>query len=198
MTKTLEKGHGLLEAKSDALRINIDEVVARMSQTAAEPTAQGTQEPPAPPGLVNQQIEYLQAAVTGIVARLQMAESKSEVFEAAITDVQHKVTSMAGAGAGRTVGAADPWQPTFSQAQPTFPQASFPTGAASAPERFDLDGGSAPERRPFGWKLYDEKYLFQQGSMYSGKDASGWLLSLRDYLAGRTAELDRLFDHIEK
>ena len=34
--------------------------------------------------------------------------------------------------------------------------------------------------------------------MYSGKDASGWLLSLRDYLAGRTAELDRLFDHIEK
>ena len=40
--------------------------------------------------------------------------------------------------------------------------------------------------------------MFQQGSAYSGKDASGWLLNLRDYLAGRTAELDNLFDHIEK
>ena len=34
-------------------------------------------------------------------------------------------------------------------------------------------------------------------SFYTGKDGAGWLLSLRDYLAGRTAELDRLFDHIE-
>ena len=98
MTKTLEKGHGLLEAKSDALRINIDEVVAQMSQAVAGPTAQGTQEPPAPPGLVNQQIEYLQTAVTSIAARLQMAESKSEIFESAITDVQAGQAGQAGPG----------------------------------------------------------------------------------------------------
>ena len=55
--------------------------------------------------------------------------------------------------------------------------------------------------RAFGndrWKLYDEKYLFQPTSAYSGKDGAGWLFSLRDYLAGRTAELDRLFDLLEK
>ena len=87
-----------------------------MSRTAAEPPAQGAQEPSAPPGLVNQQIEYLQAAVTGVVARLQTSEAKSEVFEAAITDVRRKLTSMPAAGAGRTVGAQDPWQP-----QPGWP-----------------------------------------------------------------------------
>ena len=103
MTQTLEKGHGILEAKSDALRINIDEVVARISQAAAEPVAQGVQEPPAPPGLVNQQIEYLQTSVAGLGARLQVAEAKAEVFEAAITDVQSKVSSMAAKGS-RTVG----------------------------------------------------------------------------------------------
>ena len=59
-------------------------------------------------------------------------------------------------------------------------------------ERPRLPGGDSR------WKLYDEKYLFQPSSLYTGKDASGWLLGLRDYLSGRTAELDRLFDHIEK
>ena len=101
----------------------------------------GTQEPAAPPGLVNQQIAYLQTAVSGVATRLQVVESKSDVFEAAITDVQRKVTSMSSASTGRTVGAADPWQPTF-------PQVAFPTPTAEAPERFDLDSG-APERRPF-------------------------------------------------
>ena len=48
------------------------------------------------------------------------------------------------------------------------------------------------------WKLYDEKYLFQPTNAYSGKDGAGWLLSLRDYFAGRTAELDRRFDFLEK
>jgi hypothetical protein len=201
MTQALEKGHVLLEAKSDALRINIDEVVARISQAAAEPAAQGVKEPPAPPGLVNQQIEYLQTSVTGMGARLQVAEVKAEVFEAAITDVQGKVSSMA-AASSRTVGAADPWQPQPTGAVPV---------AATSPERFDMSGGfggggsggdgfggGTGERRSFGWKLYDEKYLFQPSSAFTGKDGSGWLLSLRDYLAGRTAELDRLFDHIEK
>ena len=126
MAQTLEKGHGLLATRADGLQAELDAAVARLSQAVEH----GTQEPAAPPGLVNQQNDYLQAPVTGVVARLQMAESKSKVFEAAITDVQCKITSISGAGAGRTVGAADPWQPTF-------PQVVFPATTADVPQRMN-------------------------------------------------------------
>ena len=86
----------------------------------------------------------------------------AETFEAATKDAQAKIDRLN--SSGRTVGTDDPGQPKpFAQAAPA---------AASGPERYDLDGG-AGERRSFGWKLYDEKYLFQHGSLYSGKDASG-------------------------
>ena len=48
------------------------------------------------------------------------------------------------------------------------------------------------------WRLYDEKYFFQSSSAYTGKDGAEWILGLRDYLTGRTAKLDKLFDFIEK
>ena len=80
MAQTLEKGHGIMEAKSDALRVNIDEDLALMFQAATEPSA--------PPGLINQQVQYLQTAVEGIASRLQSAESNEETFEAAIKDAQ--------------------------------------------------------------------------------------------------------------
>ena len=84
--------------------------------------------------------------MAGVAARLQTAESKVETFEATIVDAQRKIGTITAAGASRTVGAADPWQPT------TFEQAAPTATAVSAPERYDLDGG-AGERRPFGWKL---------------------------------------------
>ena len=40
-------------------------------------------------------------------------------------------------------------------------------------------------------------YIFQAGSLHTGKEAQTWLQNLHDYLSGRTAELDRLFDFIE-
>ena len=127
MAQTLEKGHGLLAAKNDGLQVNLDAAIARRSQAADG----GGNEPAAPPGLVNQQIEYLQATVTSVVARLQMAESKAETFEAAIVDTQRKIVTISSVGVGRIVGAADPWQPTFPQAAPT-------AAATGAPERYEL------------------------------------------------------------
>ena len=55
---------------------------------------------------------------------------------------------------------------------------------------------SRPTGRP--WQLYDEKYLFQPGSLYDGQDPQKWLQNLHDYLAGRTRELDRIFTFIEQ
>ena len=61
-----------------------------------------------------------------------------------------------------------------------------------------MAGGYARASRDGLCKLYDEKYFFQPSSLFTSKDATGWLLGLRDYLSVRTAELDRLFDHIDK
>ena len=39
--------------------------------------------------------------------------------------------------------------------------------------------------------------IFQPAAAYSGKDRQTWLQNLRDYLSGKTADLDRLFDNAE-
>ena len=64
---------------------------------------------------------------------------------------------------------------------------------------FTPDGGLQGARRDGRpWQLYDEKYLFQKDTAFTGKDSQAWLLDLHNYLAGRTSDLDRMFDYIEK
>ena len=46
-------------------------------------------------------------------------------------------------------------------------------------------------------KLYDEKYLFQPSTAYTGKDTQTLLQDLYDCLSGRTADLVRLFKYVE-
>ena len=70
--------------------------------------------------------------------------------------------------------------------------------AQSGPEQYVIGERARLPGEDHKWRKYDEKYLFQPSSLFTGKYASGWLLGLRDYPSGRTAELDRLFDHIEK
>ena len=63
-------------------------------------------------------------------------------------------------------------------------------------ERFDLSSGE--RTRPMGpWKLYDEKYLLDSRNAFNSKDQSTWLEDLKDYLSGRTPELDQLFSWCE-
>ena len=76
MAQTLEKGHGLLAAKNDGLQVNLDAAIARWSQAADG----GGTEPAAPPGLVNQQIKYLRAALVLQYRRfLQSAKTSKSV-----------------------------------------------------------------------------------------------------------------------
>ena len=62
MAAQLEKGHGLLAAQGDSLKLELDASVAQLNQVAGG----GVQEPSAPPGLINQQLEHLQATVGGL------------------------------------------------------------------------------------------------------------------------------------
>ena len=50
--------------------MNLDEVVARMSQATTGPEG--------PPGVINQQMQYLQMAGEGLAIRFQSAEAKEE------------------------------------------------------------------------------------------------------------------------
>ena len=65
MATQLEKGRGLLAAQGDALKIELDATVAKLGRVAGG----GIQEPSAPSGLINQQLEYLQTAVGGLAGR---------------------------------------------------------------------------------------------------------------------------------
>ena len=62
MAAQLEKGHGLLAAQGDSLKLELDATVAKLSQVARG----GVQEPSAPPVVINQQREHLQATVGGL------------------------------------------------------------------------------------------------------------------------------------
>lgn len=69
-------------------------------------------------------------------------------------------------------------------------------GGGPATRHFDLD--SSPQPKGSGpWKLSDEKYRFVADNAYVGKESMSWLRALKDYLSGRTAELDGIFKYIE-
>ena len=106
MPAQLEKGHDFLAQKGDVLQANSDEAVAWLSWTASAGTA-----PEAPPGLVSEQLVYLQAAIESLLARLQVAEAKEETFETAICDAQAKIDKINVGNESRTIGPEDPWQP---------------------------------------------------------------------------------------
>ena len=59
--------------------------------------------------------------------------------------------------------------------------------------------GSAGGVGGFGgkWLLYDEKYILSGKGMYDSKSPQTWLQNLRDYLAGRSADIDGVLDWAE-
>ena len=57
-----------------------------------------------------------------------------------------------------------------------------------------------PPRVNGRWALYDEKYIMMPGvstNKFDAKSPQSWLQSTRDYVAGRTSELDPLLDWVE-
>ena len=46
------------------------------------------------------------------------------------------------------------------------------------------------------WRLYDEKYIRDE-NFYDAKNPQGWLLGVKDYLAGRTHDIEGFIDWVE-
>ena len=189
LAKALEAGHAKLEA-----------MIASVAHTA------GIAKADLPPGLdsmgekigaieaVNatlaQRTSGLETAQGQLGGRVHHVESTLTTHESAIKDAQSKIDTIGRRGVDPMAGASDPW----AGGKSTEDVDNLPR---RSPEQFDMSG-EPRAHRPGGWKLYDEKYLFQSSSAYTGKGAAGWLLELRDYLAGRTDELDKLFSFLEK
>ena len=55
--------------------------------------------------------------------------------------------------------------------------------------------GFAPGGR--NWQLYDEKYVLSGKGVYNPNSPQTWLQDLRDYLAGRSADLDQILGYVE-
>ena len=72
-------------------------------------------------------------------------------------------------------------------------------GPPGGPPGGSAHGPSEPNRGRFGkWMMYDEQVHLNGTYRYDSKKPASWLQEVRDYVAGRTRELDQLIDWIEK
>ena len=58
-----------------------------------------------------------------------------------------------------------------------------------------LVGAPTPGGR---WSLHDEKFVLGGKGVYNAKAPQTWLQDIRDYLAGRSIDLDDVLDWVER
>ena len=88
-------------------------------------------------------------------------------------------------GGGVRARAAAPNAYNIGTPPTTIPQQSPPTTTWPPQQRPD-----DPTTNPGRWRLYDEKILMGEKHMYDSKSPQTWMQGLRDYVAGRTSEID--------
>ena len=87
---------------------------------------------------------------------------------------------------------------TTADAQQQRPQQRPPMTTYKDISTPPLGAGLGSEVRPAGrWALYDEKLILSGKGGYDPKSPQTWLQSTRDYLAGRTDEIDGVLDWAE-
>ena len=104
----------------------------------------------------------------------------------------------AAAASARRVSTSSQAEPAVAAAALSAPlRGSGTAAAAAAASTATPRAGFAPGSRPGSWKLYDEKYILSGKELFDNKQPQLWLQSLRDYLAGRSAEMDSALDWVE-
>ena len=96
---------------------------------------------------------------------------------------------------GRMFGSAPAAAHTFPISTPVGPPGAHP------PPMPAQHGESGHAGRNSKWYLYDEKYVMIPAvshNKYDSKKAQEWLQTTRDYVAGRTSEMDPLLDWVER
>ena len=152
--------------------------------------------------------EKAQAQVDAMVARAEeIATGVSMVQQEA--QMQFQVVNGKLSELYSSYQSSGPAAPPAPQAQPAVdPMAhgndgwSFSLGKGGGPQRVSIatPPTSDPPRVNGRWALYDEKYIMLPGltsNKFDAKSPQTWLQLTRDYIAGRTSELDPLLDWVE-
>ena len=205
------------ESKSDHERtVRLEEtsgsILRRMAAVESRPmftASPGTEGPTgvAPPGLsamaaLEQMVVTNQQVAEGYYRRVAFLESSTTRMDGQLVSIVARMSSndpWQGWAGPTTSGAQRAPEPSARQEQQR-PESHNEDRTHGRATEFNIhtpeDRTSRTTGRP--WQLYDEKYLFQSGSLYDGKDPQKWLQNMHDYLAGRTRELDRIFAFIEQ
>ena len=146
-----------------------------------------------------------QKDIESVNQNFKMTVEELEVrIQTTIVEMNTRIAAMS-AQSAQALAASDvfqhvPWVPGATMGSGTGTGAS----AAAAPTP-GLGGGhsTAPTlhaNHPAGtwsWRLFDEKYLQRDEHFYDQKNPQGWLLGAKDYLAGRTHDVEGFIDWIE-
>jgi hypothetical protein len=195
--------------------------VASLACSLAEiPRAQTSAARPEPAPGLGGTFDQLAAQVAALQTGLEAEKARTDLVGAAaqeagrlvqqlslsVQELQTEARRSAAEASGAHRG-PDPWQEGRDRAGAEAAAGTAGAGPPRQPETFRLHTpeGSFPEgrggfghaRRPRPWSLYDEKYLLNGKGLYDSKQPQLWLQTLRDYLAGRSAEMDKVLDWIE-
>ena len=137
---------------------------------------------------------------------LAAAAAASAAAAAAAAAAATPPTASQGQPADPMAGGNDGWSTYLGKGRGGFGAAGAP--AAAAPETFRMhtpppaQGGQPAwptdaARTGVKWALYDEKYVLAGKGAYQPKSPQLWLQDVRDYLAGRCSDMDRVLDWVE-
>ena len=207
LTKIAEEA-GKVAAKLTALEDYVTRV--QLAASSAPPTA-GAEHP------ALAALDGIRASIVALETESSASFQKVEGISAGLGNTAQKVLVVGGELEAMKVNLGQ--LAAAFQAQP-IPQAasSFAGGRgvdpmqAQSPWDRTGDGGGAArveistpplqhhphERGPGRWQLYNEKYVLSGKGNYDGRKPQIWLLTLRNYLAGRNEELDTVLDWVEQ
>ena len=100
-------------------------------------------------------------------------------------------------GAARTTGPAPTTYNIGTPPTTTWPpQQQQPTTTWPPQQQQQHQRPDDQTTNPGRWRLYDEKTLMGEKHMYDAKSPQTWMQGLRDYVAGRTFEMDGILDWV--
>ena len=179
-----------------ALGEQIREITARLAESGREVKEAWTAVSRHELGLkeLHESMHKVQNAVQEAATAAAQARAMAETAHATAAAAHTASATQHAAGVDPMAGGRDAWS------QGRSAPAGGPPTPPTRPQTFDMGSPpGVPRGADIGgkWRLYDEKLLLTDKLVYSSKSPQTWLQDVRDYLAGRTSEIDRLLDWTE-
>ena len=194
----IDAATGTIDSAMTKMQARVEELSAALAAASSAGTATSSGAPAPPAGLDGHsdlQFAELRRQAADTRQRLERVDQCLRDHDNGMRQLDGRVRNIDTAAPPTAAAAGPASAPQQGQGLGAEFGASFggvPTGPTAAYESHDIHS-AVGERRLGNWKLYDEKFLLDPKNAYSSNDAATWLHDLRDYLSGRTPELDELF-----